>query len=41
MYFSSNSQMEVYKNKENVLKIEIHVAGVIFCFYFRIKDDTG
>lgn len=23
------------------IEIEIHVADVIFCFYFRIKDDIG
>lgn len=41
MYFSSNSPKKVYKNKENVLKIEIRMADVIFYFYFRSKDDTG
>lgn len=41
MYFSSNSPTKVYKNKENMLKIEIHMADVKFYFYFRSKDDTG
>lgn len=30
MYFNSSSPTKVYKNKEKVLKIEIHVADIIF-----------